>query len=159
MVVSNQKVDLLISHSQIQVRSRPYDESASQWGRKNLEQGAVLHSDYVVFDPLPDDAFGANVKLYLLESFSLDELSQRCIVVPFNVTDLEYVELASATEKAKITLSLEQRQYSLYFEVCEGDEIFYKLTFVPSVTRADAEFLIDDPWGGVKSRRLVQGVA
>ncbi|CRL99894.1 hypothetical protein [Pseudomonas sp. 25 E 4] len=42
-----QSVDLLISHSQIQFRSRPFDEASSQWGKVNLEQGAVLHSDYI----------------------------------------------------------------------------------------------------------------
>ncbi len=33
---STQTVDLLISHSQIQVRSRPYDEAPSQWGNFNV---------------------------------------------------------------------------------------------------------------------------
>lgn len=76
-----QTVDLLVSHSQIQFRARPFDESSSQWGKVNLEQGAVLHRDYVVFDPLPEDAFGANVYLSLTNSFALDETAQRCIVV------------------------------------------------------------------------------
>ena len=44
-----QTLDLLISHSQIQFRSRPFDETSSQWRKINFEQGAVLHSDYVVF--------------------------------------------------------------------------------------------------------------
>jgi len=56
-----QEVDLLISHSQIQVRSRPFDEALSQWGKVNIEQGAVIYKDYVIFDPLPEDSFGANI--------------------------------------------------------------------------------------------------
>jgi hypothetical protein len=54
---SMQTVDLLISHSQILLRSRDYDEKLSQWGKGNVSQGAVLHKDYVIFDPLPEDAF------------------------------------------------------------------------------------------------------
>lgn len=51
-----QTIDLLIPHSQIVVRSRPYDEGLSQWGAGNIDQGAVLHANYLIFDPLPDDA-------------------------------------------------------------------------------------------------------
>ena len=47
-----QVVDLLLSHSQIQFRARGFDEGSSQWGEVNLEQGAIIHRDYVVFDPV-----------------------------------------------------------------------------------------------------------
>ncbi|HCR0581361.1 TPA: hypothetical protein OMT02_003927, partial [Enterobacter hormaechei] len=50
-----QTVDLLITHSQILLRSRDYDEKLSQWGKGNVSQGAVIHKDYVIFDPLPED--------------------------------------------------------------------------------------------------------
>ncbi|KNH26066.1 hypothetical protein ACS77_17585 [Pseudomonas syringae] len=151
-----QTVDLLISHSQIQFRSRDFDETSSQWGKINLAQGAVLHSDYVVFDPLPEDSFGANVHLKLEDSFNLDPSTQRCIVVPFHVTDPGHVEIASAAEKFKVELDLEKRDYALYFEVCEGEEIFYKITLVPSDSKAPARYLLDDPWGGEKDKVLVE---
>jgi hypothetical protein len=154
-----QVVDLLISHNQIQVRARPYDEKSSQWGDENVKQGAVLHEDYVIFDPLPDDAFGANVHLILSDSFSLDVSSQRCIVVSFCIENTKELELASAAEKISIDLGLEAGKYALYYEVCEGGEIFYKLTFVPVETKVDARYLLDDPWGGVKGNLLVLGVA
>jgi len=152
-----QTVDLLISHSQIQFRSRAFDESSSQWGDVNLEQGAIIHSDYVVFDPLPEDAFGANVHLKLDDSFNLDPTAQRCIVVPFHVTDTNHVEIASAAEKFKVELDLEPRNYALYFEVCEGEEIFYKITLVPSNSKVVGKYLLDDPWGGEKDKVLVEG--
>jgi hypothetical protein len=155
---TTQSVDLLISHSQIQFRSRPFDEASSQWGKVNLAQGAVLHSDYVVFDPLPEDAFGANVNLNLTNHFTPDESAQRCIVVPFHVTDPKQVEVASASEKFNVTLDLEKRDYALYFEVCEGDEIFYKITLVPTDTKVAAKYLLDDPWGGEKDQELVEGI-
>ena len=155
---TTQSVDLLISHSQIQFRSRPFDEVSSQWGKVNLAQGVVLHSDYVVFDPLPEDAFGANVNLNLTNRFTPDETAQRCIVVPFHVTDPKQVEVASASEKFNVTLDLEKRDYALYFEVCEGDEIFYKITLVPTDTKVAAKYLLDDPWGGEKDQELVAGI-
>ena len=155
---TTQSVDLLISHSQIQFRSRPFDEVSSQWGKVNLAQGVVLHSDYVVFDPLPEDAFGANVNLNLTNRFTPDETAQRCIVVPFHVTDPKQVEVASASEKFNVTLDLEKRDYALYFEVCEGDEIFYKITLVPTDTKVAAKYLLDDPWGGEKDQELVEGI-
>jgi hypothetical protein len=80
---SMQTVDLLISHTQIVLRSRDYDEKLSQWGKGNVSQGAVLHKDYIIFDPLPEDAFGANVNIKIENAFKLDENAQRCIVVPF----------------------------------------------------------------------------
>lgn len=71
-----QIVDLLISHSQIVLRSRDYDEKLSQWGKGNVSQGAVLHKDYVIFDPLPEDVFGANVNIKIENAFKLDENAQ-----------------------------------------------------------------------------------
>ena len=82
-----QIVDLLISHSQILLRSRYYDEKLSQWGKGNVSQGAVLYKDYVIFDPLPEDAFGANVNIKVENVFALDKNAQRCIVVPFFITN------------------------------------------------------------------------
>lgn len=154
---NSQSVDLLISHSQIQFRSRPFDERTSQWGKKNLEQGAVIHRDYVIFDPLPEEAFGANIHLYLTSRFDPDLSAQRCMVVPFHVTDSACVEVASASEKFTVELGLEERDYALYFEVCEGDEIFYKITLVPAEEKVSAKYLLDDPWGGEENKLLVEG--
>ncbi|MBO1857500.1 hypothetical protein J4G52_28535 [Burkholderia cenocepacia] len=113
-----QTIDLLISHSQIVVRSRPYDEGLSQWGTGNLAQGAVLHANYLIFDPLPDDAFGAKVYLQVVDKFEMDERAARCIVAPFRIEDRSSLEVASATEKFKITLELPLSSYDVYYEVC-----------------------------------------
>ncbi|MCP9266872.1 competence protein ComJ [Xenorhabdus sp. XENO-1] len=154
---NGQIVDLLISHSQIQVRSRPFDEILCQWGDENIKQGATFHKDYVVFDPLPDDTFGANIHLTLEEIFNIDHLVQRCMVVPFYVTDKNKLEIASATEKFKIDLDLKEILYSLYYEICEGDEVFYKLTFIPSEIKVNAKYMLDAPWGGEKNKPLQDG--
>lgn len=126
-------------------------------GRKNINQGAVIHKDYVISDPLPEDTFGANIHLALANEFKIDKDTQRCIVVPFYIRNNENIEIASVTEKFKIDLSFEEKLYSLYYEVCEGDEIFYKLTFIPSETPIIPMYLMDDPWGGEKNKSLEIG--
>ncbi|EDT6764452.1 hypothetical protein QNC52_004502 [Salmonella enterica] len=156
-MINNQIVDLLISHSQILVRSRAFDEAASQWGKGNITQGAVLNRDYVVFDPLPEDAFGAKVCLGLVDKFVMDDDCQRCIAVPFSIIDRNTIEVASATEKFKIKLSLSNGLYSLYYEICEGDEVYYKFTFVSVMDPIEPQYLMDDPWGGIKGNLLRVG--
>ncbi|MEA3711515.1 competence protein ComJ, partial [Enterobacter hormaechei] len=78
----------------ILLRSRDYDEKLSQWGKGNVSQGAVFHKDYVIFDPLPEDAFGANVDIKIDNSLILDETAQRCIVVPFFITNKNKLQVA-----------------------------------------------------------------
>ena len=153
----NQMVDLLISHHQILVRSRAYSEKLSQWGKENIEQGAVIHEDYVIFDPLPEEAFGANVFLKLTNNFVMDENTQRCIVTPFYINNSNNVEVASAAEKFKINIEFDTSLYDLYYEICEDDEVFYKFTFVPAEKPIVARYLIDDPWGGEKNKALKFG--
>ncbi|MDU4267551.1 MAG: competence protein ComJ [Enterobacter hormaechei] len=147
-----QTVDLLITHSQILLRSRDY--------KGNVSQGAVIHKDYVIFDPLPEDAFGANVNIKIENTFNLDENAQRCIVVPFFITDKNKLQVASATEKFDININVTNKTYSLYYEICEGDEIYYNFTLVPEkdTVTAKFKFLLDDPWGGKKDNPLKEGV-
>ena len=38
----------------------------------------------------------------------------------------------------------------------QGEEIFYKITLVPSDSKAPAKYLLDDPWGGEKDKVLVE---
>ncbi len=68
------------------------------------------------------------------------------------------MEIASVAENFKVELDLEKRDYALYFEVCEGEEISYKTTLVPSDSRVLAKYLLDDPWGGEKDKVLVEGL-
>lgn len=154
-----QTVDLLISHSQILVRSRGFDEELSRWGHENITQGALLHRDYLLFDPIVEDAFGANVILSICSEFKMDLGCQRCIVAPFYIADKEQVEVASAAEKFKINLPLNDELYSVYYELCEGEEVFYKFTFIPSINVVKPPYLLDDPWGGAKGKKMIAGFA
>ncbi|CAH8244103.1 hypothetical protein WJ0W_001342 [Paenibacillus melissococcoides] len=57
-----------------------------------------------------------------------------------------------------IELPLEQgRCYALYYEACVGDEVYYRLTFVPEEERGQARFLMDDEWGGQAGALLAEG--
>lgn len=58
--------------------------------------------------------------------------------------------MASATEKFDININVTNKTYSLYYEICEGDEIYYNFTLVPEKDTVTAKFLLDDPWGGKK---------
>jgi hypothetical protein len=140
------------------LRSREYDEKLSQWGKGNVSQGAVLHKDYIIFDPLPEDAFGANVNIIIENCFRLDDNAQRCIVVPFFITDKNKLQIASATEKFDLNIDVKDKFYSLFYEVCEGGEIYYNFTLVPEKENIIARFLLDDPWGGIKGNPLKEGV-
>lgn len=153
-----QNYDLLISHNQIQVRSRGFDEALCQWGKVNIEQGAIIHDDYVVFDPLPDDAFGAQVHVIFASEFVMDDNTQRCIAVPFKVNEKESLVIASATEKFDVELNYSPGDYELYYEVCEGDEIYYRFTFIPSASIKESVYMMDDPWGGIKNNKLETGI-
>lgn len=80
-MIKEQCIDLLISHNQILIRSRAFDENVSQWKKGNIAQGAILNKDYVIFDPLPEDAFGANVILSLFDEFIMDKIVNAALLL------------------------------------------------------------------------------
>lgn len=153
-IIESQTVDLLVSHGQIVLRSRAFDEAISRWGPVNIEQGAIIHPEYLIFDPLPEDAFGANVNIRLANDFILSVDAQRCIVVPFEVSDNNEIVATSAMETVRVNLSLTSGVYSVYFEICEGREVYYNFSFVPADVPVAPMYLLDDPWGGVKGKKL-----
>ncbi|MBB6364960.1 transglutaminase-like putative cysteine protease [Xanthomonas sacchari] len=153
-----QTVDLLISHSQVQLRARDFNEAACRWRPRNLEQGAILHRDYVVFAPLPEDAFGAQVHVVLATAFAPDPRAQRRMQVLFRVNPNARVQVASAAEAFDVTLPLQPGDYALYYEVCEGDEVYCRLTLVPAAQPVAARYLLDDPWGGAQDAPLQDGM-
>ena len=88
----------------------------------------------------------------------MDENAQRCIVVPFFITDKHKLQIASATEEFDLNIDVNEKVYSLFYEICEGDEIYYNFTLVPAKEAIAAKFLLDDPWGGIKDYPLKDGV-
>ncbi|MBI6725665.1 hypothetical protein YA0089_18840 [Pseudomonas viridiflava] len=157
-MITNKVVDLLVSFCQIQVRSQAYDEKLCAWGKKNVAQGAVIHPAYVVFDPIVDDTFGANVHVGQSDCFTPDPKAQRCIAVPFTVLTEDFIEIASGTHH-DVGIGARAATYSLYFEVCEGDEVYYKITFVEACEPIKPTYLMDDQWGGKKGKELRYGYA
>lgn len=49
--------------------------------------------------------------------------------------------------------------YAAYYEVCEGDEVYYRFTLVPAAQPVAACCLLDDPWGGAQGAPLQEGIA
>ena len=76
----------------------------------------------------------------------------------YDISGKNIIEVASATEKIKVTLSLDKELYSLYYEICEGDEVYYRFTFVNTNAPIEPQYLMDDPWGRVKGKYLKIGV-
>lgn len=155
---SQQTVDLLIAYRQLSLRAQPFDEALSQWGTINLEQGAILHRQYVTFDPLLEGDFGAYVHLAVASCFKPDPAAQRCMVVPFHSENGGGLEVASAFETVRCQLDCPAGSYALYYEVCEGDEVYYRLTLVASKAEVAAHYLLDDPWGGTQGAALQLGM-
>ncbi|AOZ91334.1 competence protein ComJ [Paenibacillus crassostreae] len=153
-----QKIQMSISHHQIQVRSRAYAEEWCQWGDSNIEQGAIIHPGYITFDPLIEGSFEADVLLVLKDNFSLDLLSKRCYVVPFEVLELEHLEVLSVGTVVTIQIPLLGNcHYELYYEVYGEEAPFYKLTFVPVGQKVQSKVLLNDDWGGVCDHLLMEG--
>ena len=45
----------------------------------------------------------------------------------------------------------------MYYEQIKAQYAHYKLTFVPSEVPVQAQFLMDDDWGGTAGRSLAEG--
>lgn len=154
---THQTIDLLIAYRQLSLRAQPFDEALSQWGKFNLEQGVIIHPQYVTFDPLLEGEFGAYVHLAVAACFKPDPAAQRCMVVPFYIETSACLEVASAFETVPCTLNGPTGHYALYYEICEGEEVYYRLTLVASAHEPEASYLLDDPWGGAQGTALQLG--
>lgn len=155
--MKTQNYDLLISYNQIQVRAVAFDENFCQWGEKNIEQGVIINNHYVVFDPLPAGEFGAHISINFGGDFLRDKSTQRCMVVPFEIAEGAKLTVGSASESFDVIIDYNAGKYNLYYEVCEEEEVFYKLTFEKTDSYEPARYLMDDPWGGVKDKMLEIG--
>ncbi|MCL6604415.1 MAG: competence protein ComJ [Paenibacillus sp.] len=152
-----QEVNITLSHHQLQIRSRDFNEDFCQWGDINVAQGVIIHPGYITLDPLQEDTFGVYVKLGLTDQFQADVLAQRRLVVPFDVLETEKLEILSVQKSFPIELPLDKRSYALYFEIGEEREVYYRLTFVPVEEKVQARFLMNDEWGGIEGHLLAEG--
>jgi len=171
-IFSTQTVDLAMSHSQIVLcDTTTYNPARWDWGKLNVEQGAVLHPDSLTFDPLPDVAFGAFVHLRTADRFELNAHAKRAIVAPFVVKRPDALEIGSVPTQYPLDLAITRGLYHVYFEICEDytkdmdadDKLFYQFTLIkqpePSRSLMRPRYLLDDNWGGEKGKELVIGKA
>lgn len=153
------EVDLLISHNQIRLENTPFIESYCDWGKLNIELGALIFESFVSFDPLPEEAFGAKVSIYVETSHELNSNIHRSIKVPFKYSNNEKLFVASSFEKHEIDLTIDSGMYELYFDIIELDEICYSFTLVKvnDENTITPEYIINDDFGGVKNRSIPIG--
>jgi len=152
-----QEIEMVLSHHQLQVRSRGYNEDLCQWGDVNVAQGVIIHPGYVTFDPLLEDTFGARVILNLSNDYQADVLAERRLVIPFEVQEVDKLAVLSVQKTFPIQLPLEKRNYALYFEIAVDKEVYCRLTFVPVDEQVQARYLMDDDWGGVEGQFIIEG--
>jgi len=177
-IFKTQTTDLGISHNQINLYDETtFDQNCEnrkkcrwEWGDLNCEQGAIIHPDYLAFDPIIDGAFGAFVHLIQADNFELDQFSQRAIVAPFIIKNPDHLEIGSVPVQFKVELDLKPSLYHIYFEICEDfdkaideeDKLFFKFTLIKQSNRSKIirpHYLLDDPWGGEKDKELIIGKA
>lgn len=154
-----QEVDLLISHNQIRLENTDFREEYCSWGKSNIDAGALIFESFVSFDPLPEEAFGAKVSIYIEDNHKLNSNIHRSIRVPFQYSSREKLFIASAFEKHEIELNIESGKYELYFDILELDEVCYHFTLV-KVNDENAikpEYIMDDDFGGEKGKTLPIG--
>lgn len=151
------KLDLEISHSQLGVRSRAFDDEALEWGEGNILQGLLWQPGLVMLDPLSDEEFGADVVVRTAEKFLPSKSAQRTVQVPFEIVDPAELAVFSPSEELPVKLDLEAGDYTLIYEVCVGTEVYYVLTLLKGRIE-EAKALKSDGWGMVKDRPLPSGV-
>jgi|GEM_PF-905774 len=175
-----QTVDLGISHHQIVLCDETtFDQNHEdknkcrwEWGSLNCEQGAIVHPDYLSFDPIIDGSFGAFVYLSTADHFELDHFAQRAIVSPFIINNPDHIEIGSVPMQFKVKLDLKRGLYQVYFEICEDfnkpvdeeDKLYFKFTLIKQPSKLSKiirpHYLMDDLFGegsynGRKGKELV----
>lgn len=148
--------DLLVSHNQICIRSKNYEEADHEWGRGNVAQGFLLHPKAIIADPLIEGTFGANVTIKICQDYEADPCRQRAAAIPLIIEDGCELTIYSASEEFKVPATPTPGRYQVYFEVCLNEEVFYKFTLIKS-NDPKCIGLMDDGWGLKKDKELKTG--
>jgi hypothetical protein len=151
------KLDLLISQSQLRLRSRPCEEDEFEWGDGNGDQGLVLLEGLVMFDTLSDEEGSADVIIRTPEKFSPHKSAQRRMQVPFTVVNPAELAVSSLEEELDFKLDLEPGEYTLIYEVCVGRDVFFVLTLLKGQLE-QATALKADGWGLKQGQVLRAGI-
>lgn len=151
------KLDLTISGSQLWLCTRDLDDSELTWSPAQRAQGAVLLEGAVLFDPLSDEEFGADVIVRSPERFSPDKRAQRTLQLPLSIPADATLVLGSPSEELEVGIPLPAGDYTVLYEVCVGRDVFYTLTLLPQPCM-QAMALKADGWGLKKGQPLLPGV-
>lgn len=148
-------IDFKISNHEIKIKSVLFTQENIDWDDEGLEQGVSFKKGYAIFDPIAEGEFFAKINISLKNIYEKDKNALRAIVIPFEVVSVDNIYLSSMETIQKVDIDLEKAEYSLYFEVCEPediDEVYYNITFVKEKT--EARYLIDDIFGAKKGDKL-----
>lgn len=151
------KLDLTISGSQLWLCARAIDDAELTWGPGNRAQGAVLLDGLVLLDPLADEEFGADVIIRTPERFSADKRAQRTLQLPFTVPEGGELVLGSPSDEQEVGIPLPAGDYTLFYEICLGSDVFYTLSLLAQPCTA-AIAAKADGWGLKKGQALLPGV-
>jgi hypothetical protein len=155
--MKEQKNDLLISHNQIRLRSKPCTDSDFKWGAGNIEQGLVWHQGLVILDPLLEGTFGANIIIKYSKTFSADINAHRIISFPFEIINRAELAISSAAEEFLISIDILDNELTIIYEICLDSEVYYKFTLIDKKS-SSIMALKEDGWGLKKGQILKKGV-
>lgn len=152
------KIDLNISQSRLFVSTREYDDDECVWTMGNYSQGALVLPGFLMLDPLSQEAFSATVIVRQSEKFSADKRAQRCLQLPLMVEEEAELLLASAGDEEPTGMVLPVGEYTLIYEVCIANDVFYTLTLLKQPCE-QAKALKADGWGLKKDQPLQLGLS
>ncbi|WP_345876521.1 competence protein ComJ [Shewanella algae] len=157
-MIKEYSFDLLISHNQVRLENRPFSNGLCDWGKGNLAQGCIIHDGFVVFDSILEGSFGANVYLRVADNFDIDDDCVRCVQTNFLYNKSMPLKISSAFESFVVDVEIEDGNYTLYFEIVEVEEVFYRFTIVDSRgCCSGSKYLKDDDFGGVENMVVKHG--
>lgn len=151
------KFDLSISQSRLFVATREFDDEECVWTMGNFSQGALVLPGFLMLDPLSQEEFSATVIVRQPETFSADKRAQRCLQLPFTVGEEAELLLSSAADEEATGMVLAAGDYTLIYEICVANDVFYILTLLKKPCE-NAKVLKADGWGLKKDQVLQPGV-
>jgi hypothetical protein len=157
---ADELINLQISHSQIHIYSGAYRDDDVEWGDGNLDQGAILHESHLVFDPIIQEAFKAEVFVSVKNSYTKNPNALRAVIANFSVKKDRKVFLSSVPGTHELNLKIPEGSYNIYFEECEKndvDAVFFVVTLIKSKNIIKPHFLMSDQWGGEEGKELKLG--
>jgi hypothetical protein len=143
--------EMSISYAFLSIFDAGMEYAFNDWTEQHTAQGFSWRPGSVSFRTMNDWGGRSVINVLDDEKVAVDPDAQRAIVVPFLIGPAGTFTVATIASTRK--LPLPSGNYALLFETGfgekgEGDDetpMWFKLTFVPSVTQVEPEILVADP--------------